>query len=336
MKKFVLSACCCLLLGSGIQAQQLFRFTQYRAYTQIINPAAFDAQYLLLGDEWSIGLSHRRQWVNLPEGAPTHYLLSAHVLSRPRANQRLRYSMGGQAFQSETGPIRQSGIRWNGALRLKLGESLAAGGLSIGCNAGFNHTSIQFRQIRAFHAADPTLFVDQPQWANFDFDVGVFFHRQIDNFRLLGARQGEDDGDVFYLGVSIPQVIENVTEFRQEEGGFTMERVPHLYFQAAYLARINDFSFLEFASWFRYVNGAPLSQDFNLRYNYSWSDQRLALWLRTGIKTSSPRTFYYETGIRFFVAENTINLGWGGEFHSTDLRKEGGTFELNLSISGNR
>ena len=59
------------LIACTLQAQQLPLFSQYREYQGLINPGSVTNDYLTIGHTKAVGLSHRRQWKDIPNGIST-------------------------------------------------------------------------------------------------------------------------------------------------------------------------------------------------------------------------------------------------------------------------
>jgi len=62
-------------------AQQLPLFTQYRENIGIINPAAFNQDFLIYENNLSFGASYRRQWVGLESGPQTQTIRGEYLFS---------------------------------------------------------------------------------------------------------------------------------------------------------------------------------------------------------------------------------------------------------------
>lgn len=121
-------------LPFAIQAQFLPRFTQYREYAGLINPAAVQYDYLANNGYYqlSIGVSHRSEGLtNLQEVPQTQVL---RVSWMPTLGNRFRLLLGAYVIKDQFGPTQFSGAF------LRVGAftyaSPAFGVLSVGFNVG--------------------------------------------------------------------------------------------------------------------------------------------------------------------------------------------------------
>lgn len=304
---FLLSA------ATGLSAQQLSLFTQYRENLTVINPAAVESDYLVFGQNMTFGASYRNQWVGL-EGSPTTQVARFSYLADGMSGVAL---MGGAHIINDvTGPTGLTGLY--GRVAGILTDDPAYGGFVVGLSAGYvqyriNGSNIVFREME-----DNIGATDQSQMYP-DLGVGLYFYKNVGRY-----------DDMFYAGLSMPQVFGLDLTFQDENGDFLTKRVQHLYANVGFYKFFDNDSFLEPSIWVKYAPNAPTNVDVNLRYQLPST-----LWVGAGVSTA--QTVHLETG--FILGENvgmynTLRLGYGfGYSFSTFGPTVGNTHELNLTFS---
>lgn len=305
-----------LLTAYFTQAQQLTLFTQYRENTTLINPASLEGDYLAFGQNLTVGASYRAQWTGL-SGAPRTASIRATYLNVDWSGVTLM--AGGHILNDQTGPTGFTGVF--GRLAGVLTDDPEFGGLSLGLSAGMVQFRVNAGDIVLRQEGDVLGTVDQAQFFP-DVGVGLFFYRMLDG--------GAFDGDYFYAGASIPQVMGLDFTFQNENGDFLTRRVRHFYGQLGMYKFFDNDSFLEPSVWVKYTPNAPFNADFNLRYQLPTS-----FWVGTGLSTAG--TYHLEAGFLLgqnLGFDNTIRIGYGFDHtFSTIGPAAGSTHEINLGFS---
>jgi len=314
MNRFTLLFCL-LLAATGLTAQQLSLFTQYRENTTLINPAAVESDFLAYGQNISFGASYRAQWVGL-DNAPTTQTVRGTYLATGMSGVALQ--AGGHIINDQTGPTGFTGFY--GRIAGIVTDDPEYGGFSVGLSAGFVQYRIRASDLDLRDGGDVIGSVDQSQM-NPDVGVGVFFYKAI------GGRFVDN---YIYGGVSVPQVLGLDLTFKDEQNDFTTQRVRHFYGLLGFYKFFDNGSFLEPSVWVKYVENAPTNVDVNLRYQLP-----VALWIGAGGSTAG--TVHLETG--FVLGENVgfdnfVRLGYGYDYSFSSFGPSAGsTHELNVAFS---
>jgi len=304
-----------LLAATGLTAQQLSLFTQYRENTTLINPAAVESDFLAYGQNISFGASYRAQWVGL-DNAPTTQTVRGTYLATGMSGVALQ--AGGHIINDQTGPTGFTGFY--GRIAGIVTDDPEYGGFSVGLSAGFVQYRIRASDLDLRDEGDVIGSVDQSQM-NPDVGVGVFFYKAI------GGRFVDN---YIYGGVSVPQVLGLDLTFKDDQNDFTTQRVRHYYGLLGFYKFFDNGSFLEPSVWVKYVENAPTNVDVNLRYQLP-----VALWIGAGGSTAG--TVHLETG--FVLGENVgfdnfVRLGYGYDYSFSSFGPSAGsTHELNVAFS---
>lgn len=292
-------------------AQQLPLFTQHQAFQGIINPAALSTEYLLEESTTRVSLSSRIQWSALEGGPKTNLLEGSHVL----LNSNASLLVGGYVLQDKIGPTAVTGVYGKLAGILSDGDPYF-GGVVLGLSAGFAQFKINAQTIEVTAPNDPLLAMNQQQIYP-DIGVGIFVYRQLDGGGFL-------DGDKAYFGLSIPQILGLDVSFKNVEGQYALERIPHYFGQIGlhkFLANDNVWSP---SIWVKYADGVPLQIDLNSRFQ--WNNN---FWM--GLGFSNNKILHVETGV--MIAER-LKIGYGYDYSFTNFGPfTGATHEVNLSIA---
>ena len=306
-----------LLAVNGLFAQQLSLFTQYRENATIINPAAIESDYLIFGQNVTFGASYRNQWVGI-EGSPTTQVVRASFVADGMSGVAL---MGGaHIINDATGPTGFTGFY--GRIGGIVTDDPAYGGFVLGLSAGYVQYRVNGSDLVFRDGVDNVGSIDQSQMYP-DVGVGLYYYKGI----------GRYEEDMFYAGLSVPQVFGLDLTFQNDNGEFSTRRVQHIYGTLGIIKRFDNESFLEPSIWFKYAPNAPSNVDVNLRYQLPST-----LWIGAGVSTAN--NVHLETGI--ILAENVgfdgvIRLGYGYDYSfSTFGPTAGNTHELNLSYSFGR
>jgi len=305
-----------LLTTFYLQAQQLTLFTQYRENATIINPAAVEGDFLAFGQNMTVGASYRAQWTGI-SGAPRTQTLRFSYINAEGSGVSLM--AGGHVINDQTGPTGLTGLY--GRISGVLSDDPLYGGFVLGLSAGMANFRVRSSEIVLREENDVIGTVDQSQFFP-DIGAGLFFYRMFDGGAL--------DGDYFYAGVSVPQLMGLDFTFQSENGEYLTKRIQHFYGQLGMYNFFDNGSFLEPSVWFKYAPNAPINADINIRYYLPAS-----LWVGTGVSTAG--TYHLEAGVLLGENagfDNTIRIGYGFDHtFSTIGPAAGSTHEINLGIS---
>lgn len=175
MKLFILILA---LASFKLSAQQSPMYTHYMYNTLVVNPG-----YAGSRDALTITALHRSQWVNF-DGAPMTQTLTMHS---PLKNHPV--GLGMSIFNDKIGPINNTSIVADFAYRMKLGVKSK---LALGLSGGANIMQAQLSKLLLNQENDPTFQNNISNRATPTLGFGAYYSRER-----------------FYLGVSVPQLIEN-------------------------------------------------------------------------------------------------------------------------------
>lgn len=174
-----------VIVSWAAQAQQRPYTSTYQYNQLLLNPA-----YAGSLDVLSVIGVHRTQWVNLP-GAPQYTALSAH-------NSFAGNRIGTGFFLTKDAVGVHEDIAFYGSYAYKIATKI--GILAMGVSGGFNSRESDFTKVELLDPNDPVLQGVRRRFAP-NFGTGVYFANRS-----------------FYLGVSVPYILENKTiddvEFR--------------------------------------------------------------------------------------------------------------------------
>ncbi len=308
-----------LFFCSFASAQQLSLFTQYRENMTLINPAAMESDFLSMGYNLSVGANYRKQWAGI-SGSPTTQSLRFSYINKDLSGAT--FHGGAYVLNDQTGPTGYTGFY--GRVGGVIGGDPEFAGLSLGVSAGFVQYRVDASQLTLRDPNDILGTMDQGQ-GHPDVGFGLFYYQTIDGGGL--------DGDMFYVGASVPQVLGFDLAFQDDNGDFAIQRVRHYYGQAGFYKFFYDDSFLEPSLWVKYVEGAPVNVDLNLRYQLPG-----VLWL--GVGGSSAKNFHFEAGVNIGQSsglDNNIKIGYGFDYNFSSFGPSvGSTHEFQVAFAFDR
>lgn len=308
----------CLWSFQEVYAQQLPLFTQYREHHSYINPASLSWDYFTYRYRFSIGLSHRSQWVNV-EGAPNTQLLHGEYIWQTEGNFSLL--TGGHLLKYDMNPVSYTGSF--GRLVGFFSNDIYEGALAVGLSFGGIQYSVDTRSVTFRDANDIIATENRSRWFR-DAGLGVFYYKQLHGELV--------EGDNIYAGISIPQLFVIDLEFDNgDDNTYQLERIRHFYANLGYYKYLNEDSFIESSIWVKYIPNVPLHADANLRFQYS----NIA-WIGVGYATSN--SLHFEAGVLLgenLGLHNLLRIGYGYESFTSRLNRTGfgNTHEVNLSYA---
>ncbi|NUO01573.1 MAG: PorP/SprF family type IX secretion system membrane protein [Saprospiraceae bacterium] len=295
----------------AVFAQQLSLFTQYRENATLVNPAAIEGDYFAYGQNLTFGVSYRTQWVGLANGPRTQTLRGSYLNTEYSGVTLLA---GGHLINDQTGPTGFTGFY--GRIGGVVSGDPEYSGLSIALSAGLVQYRVDASDIRL---RDPNDVIGEQDQAQLFPDVGLGLYY----YQMVG------DGNFFYTGVSVPQVIGLDLTFQDENGEFFTKRVQHFYGLLGFYKFFDNDSFLEPSIWVKYAPNAPINADINLRYQMPSS-----FWIGTGVSTGG--NFHVDAGVIIGqnTFDNTIRIGYGFDYSFSSFGPTAGsTHEINLTFS---
>jgi type IX secretion system PorP/SprF family membrane protein len=237
MKNLVLSII--LILTSGVLlAQQEAHNTQFMYYKQGYNPGVVGSKELPC-----ITGIYRHQWLGF-EGAPQSQILTVGV---PLANQRI--GLGANIYRHTIGITENVTADLLYAYRIRMGR----GYLGLGLQGSVRSLKVNFSDQRLVSTQplmdDPAIPNNQQQKFLFNVGAGAYY-----------------EGENFYLGVSLPRMLENNIDFADSDAVLSKE-FQHLYIMGGVSLPLGDDLSLQPQMLIKYVDNAPFDADVNLSLN---------------------------------------------------------------------
>jgi type IX secretion system PorP/SprF family membrane protein len=230
--KHILFSCSLLLFGSALYAQQESIITIYKEQMNIINPAYAGV------DGTSLSLGNRKQWIGINNAPETQMLTFGTSVGK-------NLGIGLSAISDKTFIEKQTNVGVDFSYKLKMNPETD---LYLGIKAGGNFNEINTSGLLTFNpSSDPGLI----SYNSFKPNVGV------------GALLKKENS---YLSLSIPRLINSVRARNEGDQISVSTDRPHLYLSGGYDYKLETISELVLKPSFllRYVNGAPVSIDYNL------------------------------------------------------------------------
>lgn len=245
MKNYILIFCF-LLIGSAAAAQQKALYSQYMTNYYLLNPAVAGA-----GKDWNFKAGYRNQWVGF-EGAPKTFYLSgeAALFKKDIIEGQAYHGVGGYAYTDQTGPTTRTGMLLSYAYHVPLSEKIY---LSSGVFAGVQQYRFDANKVylaEGSNERDPVTSSGNLNSFMPDMSVGTYIH-----------------SDKFYAGVSIFQVLGNrIFDTGDVEDPSRLAR--HVLVSGGYNLDVHSNIMVTPSVLLRYVNGAPLQADLNVKGAY--------------------------------------------------------------------
>ncbi|MFK8006033.1 MAG: PorP/SprF family type IX secretion system membrane protein [Saprospiraceae bacterium] len=306
------------LFCHALSAQQIPLFTQYRQNVGLLNPAAVNSDFHTSEQNLSFGISYRTQWVGFDAHPVTQTIRGEYVMDAGGVG----LMFGGYLINDQTGPTGFTGAY--GRIAGIISDDIEYGGLSIGLTAGVVQYRVNSSELFVRDPGDIVSMEDQSKIFP-DVGLGVYFYRTIETGIL--------DDDLFYTGISVPQVFGLNLDFKDENGDFSTKRIQHFYGLLGLYHYFDNDGYLEPSIWVKYAPNVPVSVDFNIRYQFPSN-----MWLGTGLSTAG--TFHLETGFNLgenLGWDNTFKIGYGFDYsYNTFGPAVGSSHEINLAFSLNK
>jgi type IX secretion system PorP/SprF family membrane protein len=208
MRKIYLGLLLALGFFSGVSAQQDPHYTQYMYNMSVMNPA-----YAGSKENLSMGLLHRRQWIEL-EDAPTTSTLFGH------SPVGKNVGLGLSVVSDKIGPVEENNVYGDFSYTLKLGGEHK---LALGLKAGLTLHNVALNSRIASTLPDPTDGVFGADVSNsyFNFGTGAFYYT-----------------NKYYLGLSVPNMMRS--KHLDFDGRSYGSETSHYFFTGGYVFDINE------------------------------------------------------------------------------------------------
>ncbi len=223
-------------------AQQDPMYTQYMDNMLTINPAYAGSKDLL-----TMMVISRNQWVSIP-GAPVTRTFEMHS---PVTGTNT--GLGLSVLNDQIGPIKQTGVYFDYSYTLKFSNRR---NLALGLKAGVNFYEAGLANLTTNDPNDPVFANDITRSFLPNFGVGAFFHT-----------------DRYYLGLSIPKLIENdINKSGSSVQNITKEQM-QIFIIAGYVFDVNRIVKFKPSILTKFVINSPVSVNMDgtfLFYDRLW------------------------------------------------------------------
>jgi type IX secretion system PorP/SprF family membrane protein len=248
---FFLVSAAMFVVPTGIDAQQLFRRSQFMTNPFLSNPAIAGTL-----PETPITMSYRNQWTGF-EGAPETMTLSGHT-ALPN-----RVGIGGLVYSDDTGgAIKRTGIELGGSYTIDLNNYDA---VSFGLSLMANQWSFD-NNLEVWDVEDPALQYGMEQAVSLDAHFGMMVF-----------------SEAYAFGLAIPHLIQSSSGLGASTlvSGPDNAQVRHFRFMGHYKYQVSHDVRLEPSALVRVTERTPAQLDLYLRGWYA----NMA-WVSLGFRTN--------------------------------------------------
>lgn len=291
----IIVVCVCSMLVKG---QQLPQYSQYMVNDYVLNPAVGGKK-----PYFEAKSSNRYQWVGITD-APRTYILS---LNGPYRSAKV--GLGGYLFTDIVGPTRRTGLYFSYAYHMKLKETLK---LSLGLSGGVLQFMIDGSKIILKDKVDLSISNGIQSVVTPDFGFGFYLYTTDQKF---------------YLGASVPQILQNKLRFFDYSVSTLSRLVLHYYVTSGYRFDLNDDFAIEPSTVVKFVFPAPPQFDLGARVFY-----KEKIWLGGAYRTRDA----IAAMLGYTYREN-LNFAYSYDFTSSNIKNySSGTHELMIGIKFNK
>jgi type IX secretion system PorP/SprF family membrane protein len=217
------------ILGS-VSAQQDPMFTQYMHNPVSINPAYAGSRGTL-----NVVAMHRQQWVGI-DGSPKTLALS---VNSPFINYNV--GVGLSLLYDELGPTRQTGIYADYSYHLKVTNKTK---LAFGLKGGINIYDINLQGLRGSEGDDYISMYGYRKLYHPNVGFGTYLY-----------------SDRFYLGLSIPKMLQN--NLSDDDNTLINKEERHYFLTGGVVLDVSENIKFKPSTTVRIVSGAPVSAEFS-------------------------------------------------------------------------
>lgn len=293
MKKivFILLVIVCV---AKLSAQQLPQYSNYMINDYAMNPAIGG-----VNPYFEAKSNNRYQWVGITD-APRTYILSVNG-----ATKSLKMGLGGLLFTDIVGPTRRTGFSLSYAYHLKVAEKVK---VSLGISGGLLQFAVDGSKITLHDPSDNIISSGYQSVLLPDFGAGIYAY---------------STDRKWYVGVSVPQVLQNKIKFFDYTTSTLSKLATHIYATAGYKFSLNDDFKIEPSTCIKYVSPAPLQFDIGLRAIY-----KDKIWIGGAF-----RYLDAVSAMIGYVMQENITFAYSYDFTTTNIKKYStGTHELMIGI----
>ncbi len=287
-----------LVLSIGLSKRSIAQFdpmfTQYMFNEVFINPA-FSGSHEAL----SLNALHRQQWVGIA-GRPVTTTFTAHA---PIVGNKMGLGVG--LLNERIGVSNRTNVLLNYAYRLKLGSG---SNLAFGLQGGAVQLNENLTNLVLNNTSDANFLTNTKSRLLPNFGFGAFYNT-----------------DKFYVGLSIPRMLENKVQVGSGGNKFTNSfnfKTFHYYLTGGYVFDLNSDVKLKPTVMLKFVEGAPV--EFDVTANVLL---REILWLGVAYRSGDAIS-----GLIGYQFTPELRVGYSYDFTLTELQRyNSGSHEVNVS-----
>ncbi len=198
-----------MVLFSTARAQQLPLYSQYMMNRFLINPAVAGTE-----DHFMVATNNRYQWAGITDAPRTH-ILSVHG---PHSTKPVGF--GGAIFSDVTGPTSRTGAYFTYAYHFNITDKSK---LSLGLSGGLLQFKVDGTQITLKEAGDFAITNAVQSALIPDFGFGAYYYT-----------------DKSYVGISVPQFIQNKIEFFNTSTQSLSRLTSHYFINAGHRFQVSQ------------------------------------------------------------------------------------------------
>ncbi len=283
------------LVPAKVFSQQDPLYTQYMFNKLAINPG-----YAGTNDMLSMMVLSRHQWVGF-DGAPSTQTFTA---NSPIANKNI--GLGFSVLYDRLGPSRQTGIYLDYSFQVKISQNSK---LSFGIKGGGNFYQLNMVELKNIAPYDDPAYTDNINKFLPNFGVGLYYYSKH-----------------FYLGASVPKLLENKLEDNDHETYQGGKEWRHYYFMTGALINISSGVKFRPSIMTRLTSAAPVSVDLNA--NFLFANR---VWVGGMYRISGSFG-----GIVQFLITPQFRIGYAYDMNTGELQNyNNGTHEIMLNYEFN-
>jgi len=239
MRKIYLGLLLAIGFFSEVSAQQDPHYTQYMYNMSVMNPA-----YAGSKENLSMGLLHRRQWIEL-EDAPTTSTFFGH------SPVGKNVGLGLSVVSDKIGPVEENNVYGDFSYTLKLGGEHK---LALGLKAGLTLHNVALNSKIASTLPDPAdgIFGADVSNSYFNFGTGAFYYT-----------------NKYYLGLSVPNMMR--AKHLDFDGRSYGSETSHYFLTGGYVFDINEN--VKFKPFFMVKSSFEAPASLDMSTNFMFKDK---------------------------------------------------------------
>lgn len=253
LKKIILQVFSICFLGTFLQAQQLPLLSEYLYNGFLLNPA-------LMGWEGTTAASvgYRHQWTDMKNAPRTANISFRHL------EDGKNMGFGGYFVHDKTGPTSFTGLTLNYSYHIPLkgenGRDWYRNRICLGMSLSGLGYRLRGADLRYVDPNDPLIIQNNESAFLPDAGAGIMYFN-----------------DMYYFGISVPQMISMRVKFQDDLALSTIRRVAHFYINGGVRIKLYDYynyrkknrSFIVPSFWLKYAASSPFNINFNVNYYYN-------------------------------------------------------------------